>query len=66
MLSARNQLQGVIESISLGSIMAEVVVAVGSIEVVSVITRASSEQLGLKAGDAVKVVIKSTDILIDK
>ena len=66
MLSARNQLQGVIESISLGNIMAEVVVAVGSIEVVSVITRASSEQLGLKAGDAVKFVIKSTDILIDK
>jgi molybdopterin-binding protein len=66
MLSARNQLQGVIKSIKLGNVMAEVVVAVGPIEVVSVITRASCEQLGLKADDAVKAMIKSTDILIDK
>ena len=49
--AARNQLQGMIPSISLGDILAEVVVAVGPIEVVAVITRAVSEGLGLKAGD---------------
>jgi molybdopterin-binding protein len=66
MLSARNQFQGVVKSVKLGEVMAEVVVAVGGIEVVSVITRASAESLGLKAGDRVKAVIKSTEILIDK
>ena len=48
MLSARNQFPGQIKSVKLGSIMAEVVIEVGSIELVSVITRHSAEHLGLK------------------
>jgi molybdopterin-binding protein len=66
MLSARNQFQGVVKSVKFGNVMAEVVVTVGSLEIVSVITRASAEALGLKAGEAVKAVIKSTEVLIDK
>jgi molybdopterin-binding protein len=66
MLSARNQLPGVIKSISLGSIMAEVVVSVGPSEVIAVITCNSVERLGLKVGDSVKAVIKSTDVLVEK
>ena len=66
MLSARNQLPGVIKSISPGNIMAEVVVSVGPSEVVAAITRNSVERLGLKVGDSVKVVIKSTDVLVEK
>jgi molybdopterin-binding protein len=66
MLSARNQFPGVIKSIKVGGVMAEVIVAVGSIEVVAAITRASAEQLGLTVGDAVNVVIKSTDVLVEK
>jgi molybdopterin-binding protein len=46
--------------------MAEVVVTVGDIELVSAITRGSAEALGLKPGDAVKAVIKSTEVMIDK
>jgi molybdopterin-binding protein len=66
MLSARNQFKGTVKSVKLGNVMAEVVVTVGSIEIVSAITRTSAEQLGLKAGDAVKAVIKSTEVMIDK
>ena len=66
MLSARNQLPGVIKSVKLGNVMAEVVVTVGSLEVVSVITRGSAEEMKLKAGDKVKAVIKSTEVLIAK
>lgn len=66
MLSARNQLSGVVASITLGNVMAEVVVTVGQNEVVAAITRASADRLGLKVGDPVKVVIKSTDVLVDK
>jgi molybdopterin-binding protein len=65
-LSARNQFQGVVKSVKLGGVMAEVVVTVGDLEIVSAITRASAESLGLKAGDVVKAVIKSTEVLIDK
>jgi molybdopterin-binding protein len=66
MLSARNQFKGVVKSVKLGGIMAEVVVAVGGLELVSAITRTSAEQLALKVGDEVTAVIKSTEVIIDK
>jgi molybdopterin-binding protein len=66
MLSARNQFTGRIKSVELGNVMAEVVIAVGEIELVSVITRHSAEQLALKAGDEVTAVIKSTEVLVAK
>jgi molybdopterin-binding protein len=66
MLSARNQFQGVVKSVKLGNVMAEVVVTVGTLEIVSAITRTSAESLGLKPGDQVKAVIKSTEVMIDK
>ncbi len=46
-LSARNQLQGTVKSVTLGTVMAEVVVDVNGQEVVSAITRGSAERLGL-------------------
>jgi molybdopterin-binding protein len=66
MLSARNQFPGVVKSVKLGNVMAEVVVAVGNLEFVSAITRTSAEQLGLKPGDQVRAVVKSTEVMIDK
>jgi molybdopterin-binding protein len=66
MLSARNQFKGTVRSVKLGNVMAEVVVTVGGIEIVSVVTRASAEQLNLQPGDAVKAIIKSTEVIIDK
>jgi molybdopterin-binding protein len=46
--------------------MAHVVVRVGDHQVESVITRTSAEELGLKIGDRVRVVIKSTEVMIQK
>jgi molybdopterin-binding protein len=66
MLSARNQLKGTVKSVKLGNVMAEVVVTVGNIDIVSVITRASAESLALKSGDTVRAIVKSTEIMIDK
>jgi molybdopterin-binding protein len=66
MLSARNQFPGTVRTVRLGNVMAEVVVQVGNLEFVSAITRTSAESLQLKTGDTVKVVIKSTEVLIDK
>ena len=66
MLSARNQFKGKIKSIKLGNVMAEIVIVTGELEFVSAITRTSAENLGLKEGDEVKVVVKSTEVMIDK
>jgi molybdopterin-binding protein len=66
MLSARNQLKGTIKSVKLGTVMAEVVLTVGNVEVVSVITRESVERMKLKAGDVAAAVIKATAVMILK
>ena len=46
--------------------MAHVVVKVGNSQIESVITRRSAEELGLKKGDKITVVIKSTEVMLQK
>jgi len=65
-LSARNQLPGTVKSVVLGAVMAEIVLDVAGHQVVSVITRHSAEALDIKAGDDVKAVIKSTEVMLEK
>jgi molybdopterin-binding protein len=65
-LSARNQLPGTVEQVHLGEIMARIVVKVGEHVIESVITRQSAEELDLKQGDSVHVVVKSTEVMIQK
>jgi molybdopterin-binding protein len=65
-LSARNQLVGKVKEIQTGDIMAHVTVKVGSNLIESIITRNSVEELNLKKGDTVRVVIKSTEVMIQK
>jgi molybdopterin-binding protein len=65
-LSARNQLTGKVREIRLGDIMAHVTVKVGQNLIESVITRTSAEELKLKKGDSVRVVVKSTEVMIQK
>ncbi len=64
MLSARNQFQGVVKSVKLGVVTAEVVVTAGGLEVVASITRDSAERMGLAAGAKVTAVIKASDVMI--
>jgi molybdopterin-binding protein len=66
MLSARNQLKGTIKSVKLGGVMAEVILRVGNVEVVSVITRESAERMKLKAGDTAAAVVKATAVMVLK
>jgi molybdopterin-binding protein len=66
MLSARNQLPAIVKSVKLGNVMAEVVMEVAGVEIVSAITRGSAEALKLQPGDRVKAVIKATEVIIDK
>jgi molybdopterin-binding protein len=65
-ISARNQLTGRITEILLGEVMAHVSVRVGKNTIESVITRRSAEQLGLRKGDTVTAVIKSTEVMLMK
>jgi len=46
--------------------MAHIGVRVGNNIIESVITRRSAEQMALKKGDTVKVVIKPTEVMLQK
>ena len=65
-ISARNQLRGRVLSLALDGVMAEVRLQVGEQELVSIITRSSAERLGLRVGDEVYALIKSTEVMIGK
>ena len=67
MLSARNQFEGTVKTVKLGQVMAEIIIKVApKIEVVSLISRTSAENLKLKRGDKVTAVIKSTEVMVAK
>jgi molybdopterin-binding protein len=65
-LSARNQLPGRVVAVRLGTVMAEVSIDIGGHTLVAAITRASAEALGLREGDRVTAVVKSTEIIVGK
>jgi len=65
-LSARNQLKGKVKSVKLGAVMAEVIIDVNGQDMVSEISKASAERLKLAPGDAVTVIIKSTEVMLGK
>jgi molybdopterin-binding protein len=66
-LSARNQLDGTVVRVDHGAVMSTVIVDLsGGQQIVSAITKDSAESLGLSEGDAVKVVIKATEVMIGK
>ena len=65
-LSARNHLQGTIEEIQMGDVLAHVTVKVAGGVIESVITRRSAEELHLKKGDTVTAVVKATEVMIAK
>ena len=64
-LSARNQLDGVVVRVDHGGVMSTVVIRLdGGQEVTAAITKDSAEDLNLRVGDAVKAIIKSTEVMV--
>jgi molybdate transport system regulatory protein len=66
-ISARNQLKGKVVSIEKDGITAKVKVEIKApVVVTAVITKEAAEELGVKVGDEVNAVIKSTEVMIAK
>ena len=65
MLSARNQIPGIIKSISRGGITAEVIIITASgLEISSIITLGSCVRMNLEPGDNVTAIVKSSDVIL--
>jgi molybdopterin-binding protein len=64
-LSARNVIKGKVKKVTHGAVNSEVVVELpGGVEVVSIITKTSAENLGLAAGKEVYTVIKASSVML--
>ena len=66
-LSARNQFNGKITGVDIGAVMANIKIEVSEPGVITaLITKESAEKLGLKEGDDVTAIIKSTEVIVGK
>jgi molybdopterin-binding protein len=64
-ISARNVLKGTVKSITHGAVNSEVVLDLpGGQEIVSVITKASAERLGLAEGKEAYAVVKASSVMM--
>jgi molybdopterin-binding protein len=64
-LSARNQLKGVVKSVELGAVNAEVTIELsGGVEIIAIITKQSAQQMELGSGKPVHAVIKASDVMV--
>jgi molybdopterin-binding protein len=64
-LSARNVLKGKVKSIKHGAVNSEVVVQLpGGLEITSVITKTSVENLSLKEGKDVYAIVKASNVIL--
>lgn len=64
-ISARNVLKGKVKSVNHGAVNTEVIVELpGGTQVVSIITKASAEDLKLAAGKEVYAVVKASNVMI--
>ena len=64
-MSARNMLKGKVKSVTPGAVNSEVTLELpGGVQIVSIITKVSAENLGLAPGKEVYAVIKASNVMI--
>ena len=64
-ISARNVLKGTVKQVNHGAVNSEVVIHLpGGLEIVSVITRHSAEELMLAEGKEVYAIIKASNVMV--
>ncbi len=64
-LSARNVLKGKVKSVVMGAVNSEVIIELpGGVEMTSIITKASAENLKLKEGSDVYAIVKASNVMI--
>jgi molybdopterin-binding protein len=64
--SARNRFEGVVESVEVTGVIAQVVIKAGPHRVVSVVTRDAVEELGLAPGIPAVATVKATSVMVGR
>jgi molybdopterin-binding protein len=65
-VSARNKLPGIIQELTTDGLMAKVSIRLGDNHLVALITAEAAAEMGLKVGDEVTAIIKSTSVMLAK
>ena len=66
-ISARNRLRGVVRSVEVDGLLAQVEIDVTQpTRVVAIVTRESVRELGLKPGMSAAAVVKSTSVMVER
>jgi molybdopterin-binding protein len=66
-LSARNHFRGIVRSVAVEGLLAQVEIDVTEpARVVAIITRESADQLGLKPGMSAAGVVKATSVMVER
>ncbi|MEN6294257.1 MAG: TOBE domain-containing protein [Methanobacterium sp.] len=66
-LSARNMIKGTVEEVNEGMIMANVKIKIESPDTITaIITKEAADDLGIKKGEKVTAIIKSTEVMVGK
>jgi molybdopterin-binding protein len=63
-IGARNQIIGTVTEIKRGSVMCQVKLDIPASKMESVMTLDSVDELGVKKGDKVRVVVKAVNVLL--
>ncbi len=64
-ISARNVLKGVVKGVKHGTVNSEITIKLpGAIEIVSIITKRSAQNMRLSKGKEAYAVIKATNVMI--
>jgi len=63
-ISARNVFVGIVKEVHKGATTSHVIVDVKGVMMTSSITNEAVDELGLKPGLAVKIIIKSSDVMV--
>jgi len=65
-IGARNQIVGTVTDVKKGTVMCQVKLDVPASKMESVMTADSADELGLKKGDKVQVIVKAIHVLLIK
>lgn len=65
-ISGRNKIKATVKSVKSGGVVSEVVLDVGGSDLYSVITNDSVSDMGIKNGDQVTAIVKSTSVMLMK
>ena len=63
-VSGRNRLKGIVKEVTMGEVMAKVVLQVGDNQITALISKEAVEEMEIKGGKEMTALIKATEVIL--